>query len=208
MSAGVAAILSGIGFLTLLGGFGLLVRKKRRAYPVLLLAAASEIASGILSHGWFALTINLAMVVVVIGLWRQRVRADRGQQLTVAARSTREPQDAAIGCVFCDIIDGLAAAQTVREWDDAIAIVPRDPVVDGHLIVLPKTHVPDAGDPGYAALTIHRAAALAAELYPSFNLITSVGRVATQTVFHLHMHVVPRRPGDGLELPWAGGSRG
>jgi histidine triad (HIT) family protein len=48
------------------------------------------------------------------------------------------------------------------------------------------------------------AAELAAAIMPdAFNIITSAGRDATQTVDHLHLHLVPRRPGDGLALPWA-----
>jgi histidine triad (HIT) family protein len=49
----------------------------------------------------------------------------------------------------------------------------------------------------------------AAELAtPPCNIITSAGSDATQTVFHLHLHVVPRRAGDGLALPWTGDHRG
>lgn len=105
-------------------------------------------------------------------------------------------------CPFCEIVAGRAPAAVVREWSDALAIVPLGPVTDGHLIVLPKAHVPDARDPLYASMVIYRAAELAAEFHPSFNLITSVGREATQSVFHLHLHIVPRRVGDGLPLPW------
>ncbi|SOD67096.1 histidine triad (HIT) family protein [Streptomyces zhaozhouensis] len=105
-------------------------------------------------------------------------------------------------CVFCDIAAGLAPATVVRAWPDTLAILPRGGVTDGHVLVIPRTHIPDAGtDPAVAATTMAAAAELAGEL-PAANIITSKGTAATQTVFHLHLHVVPRQPGDGLPLPW------
>jgi histidine triad (HIT) family protein len=111
-------------------------------------------------------------------------------------------------CVFCKIIQGLAPAHKVHEWDDAIAIVPLAPVTgerflpgEGHVLVMPKTHVPDyAFNPEVTGRTFKRAAELA-DLRDS-NLITSKGESATQTVHHLHVHLVPRVPRDGLPLPW------
>ena len=108
-------------------------------------------------------------------------------------------------CIFCDINTGCAPATFVHEWSDAIAIVPLGPVVAGHVLVIPKRHVADfTEDPDVSALTARRAAQLAADMGPC-NLITSRGREATQSVFHLHMHVVPRAAGDGLALPWYSG---
>lgn len=105
-------------------------------------------------------------------------------------------------CVFCDIVAGTGPVQMVREWSDAIAFTPLNPVTDGHVLVVPRVHVPDAvHDPMVTAATMQRAADLARE-WPSSNIITSVGKPATQTVFHLHIHVVPRAPGDWLMLPW------
>lgn len=105
-------------------------------------------------------------------------------------------------CVFCRIVDGAEPAEIVRRWDETIAIVPLRPVTQGHLLVLPSMHVVDAlDDPVAAASTMYRAAELAEK---PCNIITSVGAEATQTVFHLHVHVVPRQPGDGLALPWTG----
>ena len=106
-------------------------------------------------------------------------------------------------CVFCRIVAGDAPATIVRAWDDALAIRPRSGgCTDGHVMVIPRTHVQDAGeDPTVTAATMARAAELMAEL-PAANLITSKGAEATQTVFHLHVHLVPRASGDGLPLPW------
>lgn len=111
-------------------------------------------------------------------------------------------------CVFCKIIQGLLPSHKVREWDDAIAIVPLAPVTgerflpgEGHVLVMPKTHVPDfAFNPEVTGRTFQRAAELA-DLRDA-NLITSKGESATQTVHHLHVHLVPRVPRDGLPLPW------
>jgi histidine triad (HIT) family protein len=104
-------------------------------------------------------------------------------------------------CVFCEIVAGTAPAKVVATWPDAIALVPLTPVVDGHTIVIPRRHVPDlAADPDVAAAVMRRTAEIAT---PPCNIITSAGSAATQTVFHLHLHIVPRTPGDGLALPWA-----
>jgi histidine triad (HIT) family protein len=72
--------------------------------------------------------------------------------------------------------------------------------------VLPTTHVRDAGeDPDVTATVMRKAAMLTRLILPAdFNIITSAGPSATQTVFHLHVHLVPRVPGDGLALPWTG----
>ncbi|WP_306340214.1 HIT family protein [Streptomyces sp. AS13] len=108
----------------------------------------------------------------------------------------------ATACVFCRIVAGQAPADVVREWDDVIAIRPLNPVTPEHILVIPHTHVHDVGqDPGVSARTMACAAELAAEL-PAVNVITSKGRAATQTVAHLHLHIVPRTAGDDLPLPW------
>ncbi|MGI5274726.1 HIT family protein [Nonomuraea sp. CA-218870] len=106
-------------------------------------------------------------------------------------------------CVFCDILAGEAPATIVRSWSTAIAIKPLNPVTEGHTLVIPATHVRDVTeDPEVSAMTMEVAAEYAAGVGPC-NVITSVGREATQTVFHLHIHVVPRRAEDGLALPWS-----
>lgn len=103
-------------------------------------------------------------------------------------------------CVFCDIVAGRSPARYYRQWPDVIAIEPRDPVTDGHLLVIPKAHVNDAlEDPAVTASVMHRAAEIGER---PCNLIANCGDAASQTVFHLHVHVVPRRVGDRLTLPW------
>lgn len=113
-------------------------------------------------------------------------------------RPTRED-----GCVFCEIVRDRSAAVRVSEWTDAVAIVPLDPVVEGHWLVIPRWHVADAGvEPVITGMVMEHAAQLG-RAYSDFNLITSVGSAASQTVRHLHVHVVPRCEGDGLKLPWS-----
>jgi histidine triad (HIT) family protein len=112
-----------------------------------------------------------------------------------------EWHDRSLACPFCAILKGTAPAQYVRLWPEAVAIVPLNPVVPGHTLVIPRAHIEDATeDPLVAGTTMARAASLAPR---SCNLITSAGAEATQTVWHLHIHIVPRSNGDGLALPWA-----
>ncbi|MBR8745144.1 HIT family protein [Nocardiopsis sp. MG754419] len=107
-------------------------------------------------------------------------------------------------CVFCEITQGRAPATVVRRWADALAIVPLNPVTEGHLLVLPIQHVSDATTaPAVTAMTVMHAATLLAESGRPANLIANVGREATQSVFHLHWHIVPRTASDGLRLPWS-----
>ena len=103
----------------------------------------------------------------------------------------------------------------VWEWPDAVAFLPLDPVVQeerGHVLVVPRVHVRDfTVDPEVTAATSRRAAELGAELRAAgrdLNQITSAGPAATQTVPHLHLHVVTRRAEDGLHLPWTGQKKG
>jgi histidine triad (HIT) family protein len=109
-------------------------------------------------------------------------------------------------CPFCEIVAGRAPATIVRSWFNALAIVPLNPVVDGHVLVIPKEHVTDfAENPRITGITMFHAAELAWDMDQPMNLITSKGREATQSVFHLHAHLVPRAENDGLALPWYSG---
>lgn len=106
-------------------------------------------------------------------------------------------------CVFCDIWRGAAIAEWKYKWPRAFAIVPLNPVTPGHVLVIPGLHVPNfTSDPettGY----VMTCASEYADAMGSYNIITSKGRAATQTVSHLHVHIVPRQEGDGLLLPWS-----
>lgn len=85
-----------------------------------------------------------------------------------------------------------------------VSFRPLNPVTPGHFLVVPRTHVTSAlAAPPFAGRAAEYAAYLAVEMgLQACNLITSAGTLASQTVMHLHVHVVPRRTGDGLALPW------
>ena len=111
-------------------------------------------------------------------------------------------------CVFCDIWDNLGkdtSTKVVEQWQDVIAIVPLNPVTYGHVLIIPRYHVRDFSENPYVTGFTMEAAAIYWRTVGEggdANLITSKGEAATQTVGHLHVHVVPRRLGDGLHLPW------
>lgn len=106
-------------------------------------------------------------------------------------------------CPFCKRI---AAGHYDYDGLGNVAFEPLNPVTPGHFLVVPRRHVADAFEvPRLTGYAVQFAAALAQEMgLESCNLITSVGEAATQSVRHLHWHVIPRRPGDGLALPWTG----
>lgn len=115
-------------------------------------------------------------------------------------------------CVFCEIIAGEAPAKFLADGISNVAIEPLNPVTPGHFITIPRKHVSDAlEDPAVTGQCMDDAAlwtslfARRSSLYESVNFITSVGKPATQSVFHLHIHVVPRAVDDGLALPWYSG---
>lgn len=111
-------------------------------------------------------------------------------------------------CPFCRIIAGDEPAQWVEQWPEAVAFVPLTPCPPDpdavHWLVVPRQHACDAADDATgAANAMWRAAQLVQERgVPACNIITSLGAAATQTVLHTHLHIVERRPGDNLHLPW------
>lgn len=105
-------------------------------------------------------------------------------------------------CVFCQKIHEHDYSDRER---DVVSFIPLNPVVSGHRLFVPVQHVDDAADkPWVTAQTMEVAANYAQAMNRPCNLITSMGEEATQSVFHLHIHYVPRREGDGLHLPWTG----
>lgn len=106
-------------------------------------------------------------------------------------------------CPFCGY---LGPSPILYSDDVAYVIEPLYPVVPSHRLVVPFEHVTDfADDPDVTAGVARLAAMYARKNFHherAFNLISSKGRAATQTVDHLHLHLVPREDGDGLKLPW------
>jgi histidine triad (HIT) family protein len=109
-------------------------------------------------------------------------------------------------CPFCSRIE-----RGEHDYEDRynVAFQPLNPVTPGHFLVVPRKHVSNAFESPFAAgQALQFAGYLANQMdLGAANFITSAGRDATQTVFHLHVHIVPRRAGDGLALPWTGQER-
>lgn len=106
-------------------------------------------------------------------------------------------------CPFCLIISGYAPAQQLRRWGDTVAFRPIGGVNDGHLLVVPALHFSRPHDnPEVFGTTCMRAAGFADELGADYNLIVNAGPEAGQTVFHLHVHLLPRSRGDRVPMPW------
>ena len=122
--------------------------------------------------------------------------------MTVDNADYERGQTSARDCVFCDIVARRAPAQIVTETSFTTIIVPLNPVTEGHVLVIPHGHVSDALEsPSVTGLTMTAACEYALK-HQHCNLITSCGTLATQSVRHLHIHVIPRHPFDGLALPW------
>ncbi|AFL47991.1 histidine triad nucleotide binding protein [Mycobacterium phage Avani] len=109
-------------------------------------------------------------------------------------------------CPFCATNwENLDIVERPDSNPETLIIRPLNPVVEGHVLVICKPHTANASaDASVAQHLMYLAARYVARHQLQANIITSVGPDATQTVFHTHVHVVPRRPGDGLPLPWTG----
>lgn len=112
-----------------------------------------------------------------------------------------------VPCVFCQRV---TRGEYEPTWlEKVVRFEPLNPVTPGHMLFVPKPHVPDAAsNPIVTAGVMSAASEWVHDEVGEANIITSVGSAATQTVFHLHIHVVPRKPGDGLALPWTGQKKG
>jgi len=112
-------------------------------------------------------------------------------------------------CLFCKIIAGEIPGTIVAEDDRTVAFMDVNPATRGHALVVPRRHAGNHGEissEDFAAvadaarrLAIRARSALDAD---GINLINSWGPAAWQTVFHLHVHVIPRYADDPLRLQW------
>jgi histidine triad (HIT) family protein len=122
------------------------------------------------------------------------------------------------GCVFCAIIAGDPPASRVYEDDAVLAFLDRAPITPGHTLVVPKHHADGLAElPSELGASMWRvgqrlAAALRqADLHcEGVNFLLADGQAAGQEVFHVHLHVFPRYPGDGLQMTadWGNPDRG
>jgi histidine triad (HIT) family protein len=112
-------------------------------------------------------------------------------------------------CLFCGIVAGTIPSQQVAENERAIAFMDISPATRGHLLVIPRVHSTDLRETAPEDLT---AATLLAQSLISrvidrldadgANLLSCIGADAWQSVFHTHLHVIPRYQNDPLQLPW------
>ena len=112
-------------------------------------------------------------------------------------------------CLFCKIVAGEVPATVVAEDERTVAFMDINPATRGHLLVVPREHAADllaigSDDLAACAAAAQRLAARANDVLDAdgVNLINSCGAAAWQTVFHFHLHVIPRYADDPLKLPW------
>jgi histidine triad (HIT) family protein len=112
-------------------------------------------------------------------------------------------------CLFCGIVAGSIPSETIDSNERTVAFMDINPATPGHALVVPREHSADLMEVGEYDLT---ATILAAQRLSrrmmdvlgadGIDLINACGAAAWQTVFHFHIHVVPRYEDDPLELPW------
>jgi len=117
-------------------------------------------------------------------------------------------------CIFCGIVAGDVPGQIIDSDDHTVAFMDINPATRGHALVVPREHSADLieisdEDLGNTMLAARRLAGRMSEtLEPKpdgFNVLNSCGSAAWQTVFHFHVHVIPRYDDDPLKLPWVPG---
>ena len=119
----------------------------------------------------------------------------------VDRRSSVPTVSAVAGCVFCAIVAGDADAEVVHRDDIAVTFLDRTPLFPGHLLVVPTKHVvtlPELADVGPFFERVQRMAAAVPIALGAQGTFVANNNVVSQSVAHLHVHVVPRTKGDGL----------
>ncbi len=115
-------------------------------------------------------------------------------------------------CIFCKILAGEIPSTAVYEDDDFKAILDVNPAARGHVIILPKNHaaniyeLPDE-DASKIMIVAKKIATAIEKVYhcDGVNILQNNGEAAGQTVFHLHVHVIPRFKGDTVNIGWKQG---
>jgi diadenosine tetraphosphate (Ap4A) HIT family hydrolase len=113
-----------------------------------------------------------------------------------------------MACVFCEIVAGRAPAIRVHEDDGFLGILDIRPFTRGHTLVIPKSHSVDLTDTPAATLAammalgqrIARATRASGLAATGNNVAINDGKSAMQSVFHIHLHVIPRRDGDKMSF--------
>jgi histidine triad (HIT) family protein len=111
-------------------------------------------------------------------------------------------------CIFCKVLAGEIPSEGVYEDEHAVAVMDINPWTRGHAVVFPRQHAADVfeiddAELGHVAVAAKRLAAKMRDTLgcDGVNLLQSNGAAAWQTIFHLHVHVIPRYEDDPLELP-------
>jgi histidine triad (HIT) family protein len=112
-------------------------------------------------------------------------------------------------CLFCGIVEGSIPSQTIAANRRTVSFMDINPATPGHALVVPRAHSEDlmeidAEDLSATVLEAQRLAKRMEQVLDAdgFNLINACRPAAWQTVFHFHVHVVPRYEDDPLKLPW------
>jgi histidine triad (HIT) family protein len=112
-------------------------------------------------------------------------------------------------CLFCGIVAGDVPGQVVDSDEHTVAFMDISPATRGHSLVVPRVHAADLMDVsdedlGHTVLAARRLARRIKEVLEpdGFNILNSCGAAAWQTIFHFHIHVIPRYEDDPLRLPW------
>lgn len=112
-------------------------------------------------------------------------------------------------CVFCKLVAGQIPSSIVYQDESALAFMDLGQVNPGHVLVASKAHAENVYELDDAqAAGVFRAAARVARAVraafdpPGLSIYQANGRPAGQTVFHFHLHVLPRHDGDGMQLVW------
>ena len=116
-------------------------------------------------------------------------------------------------CIFCKIAAGEIPSKTIYEDDKFRVILDLGPATKGHALILPKNHyanlyeLPEETAGDVMKLAKKMATVMTEKLgCQGFNLMQNNGETAGQTVFHFHMHLIPRYENDGQEINWKPGS--
>jgi histidine triad (HIT) family protein len=106
-------------------------------------------------------------------------------------------------CLFCGIVAGAVPAQIVLDDDVAVAFLDARPVFKGHVLVVPRQHFPTLPDlpadlVGPLFIRVRRLSAAVLPAFGAQGSFVALNNIVSQSVPHLHVHVVPRTRGDGL----------
>ena len=106
-------------------------------------------------------------------------------------------------CLFCDVVNGAVPVRTVTSDEIAVALLDRSPVFKGHVLVVPRQHVVTLADLDHDLVgpffeRVQRISAAMPAAFGCDGTFVAMNNVVSQSVAHLHVHVVPRRRKDGL----------